>query len=126
MSRQTICVDWDGTLVEGKWPEHGDWHEGAVEFLRIFQEKYHVVISTCRTNIIHPSGDLRDPGSVFFEKQQIRNKLDAEGLTSVELWDYELKPYKPYAIAYIDDRAVKYPGRPGSWKALVERINAYG
>jgi len=126
IAKQTLCIDWDGTLVEGKWPDDGDWMPGAVNFLRRYQDKYRIVISTCRTNTIHPSGDRRDPGLVFVEKEKIRKKLDDEGLTTVELWDYTLTPWKPYAVAYIDDRAVKYPGRSGSWLALEERIDALG
>jgi hypothetical protein len=45
--------------------------------------------------------------------------LDAEGLWDITLW---LKDYKPPAVAYVDDKAVHYNGRPGAWDALVPKL----
>ena len=49
----------------------------------------------------------------------IRDMLDAAGLTFTDIWT---GPGKPTGFVYIDDRAERYHGRTGSWKAMTRKI----
>jgi hypothetical protein len=86
-----VALDWDGTLAQSVFPECGDLLPGAVEFVKRLQRRgFTVVIHSCR------AGYLRDA---------IQNKLDEAGLRNVEI-----SVEKPQAVAYVDDRGVRFQG----------------
>lgn len=120
-NRHTIAVDWDGTCVEQAWPEMGDWMPGAVDALRTLSEHAYVVIWTARIAPIDPWGGRRSEADVAASILQIRNKLDSAGLTQIDIFT---GGYKPGASVYIDDKAERYHGRPGSWRAMTEKVLA--
>lgn len=126
MNRPAFAVDWDGTCVEDAWPRMGDWLPGAIDGLHQFCELGHVVIHTCRIAPVEfaPPHGPRDPAIVRMEIDGIRKMLDDAGLHEVEIWTH---PFKPPAFEYIDNKARRYTGRKGSWKALTETMQAlYG
>jgi hypothetical protein len=119
--KHTICVDWDGTLVEAKWPAMGDWMPGAIKAMKALHNAgANIIVYSARLNPRDPwSGNERAPGEVFGETQRVRNKLDEAGLHFVHIYT---KTGKPGASVYIDDRGVHYNGRPNAWKAITERL----
>lgn len=126
--RYTIVVDWDGTCVEGVWPKEGDWMPGAVDALRYLSTFCRLVVFSCRTAPVQPfpghtgeAGEARDPAEVQREINYIRRMLDEAGLMAVEIHDHT-KPYKPGAVAYVDDKAVHYNGRKNAWTRLVPKL----
>lgn len=47
-----IAIDFDGTLVENKFPEIGEDREHSFYFLKIWQQQGHkLILWTCRTGI---------------------------------------------------------------------------
>lgn len=95
MSRPTVAVDWDGTLVEHCWPECGDWLPGAIDFVKQLQKRgYRVVIHSCRAMYLKGHTEILE-------------KLREAGLKDVEI---HTEPNKPIAVAYVDDRAVPFAG----------------
>lgn len=120
--RPRLAIDWDGTCVENKWPAMGDWLPGAIEGLHTLSQFATVIIHTSRIAPLElDERTPRPPGLVQGEINRIREMLDEAGLTGVEVWN---KPWKPGATAYLDDKAVRFPGRPGSWKAVVPVLAA--
>lgn len=117
--RHTIAVDWDGTCVEQAWPETGEWMPGAVDALRKLSEHAYVTIFTARIAPIDPWGNRRSEAEVATSIREIRDKLDSAGLTQI---DIHTGPYKLGATVYIDDKAERYHGRPGSWRAMTEKV----
>lgn len=92
---RSVAVDWDGTLVEHKWPDQGDWLPGAVDFIKDLQKRgYKVVINSCRASYLRG-------------QTEIREKLRDAGLRDVEV---HTEPGKPLAVAYVDDRGVHFNG----------------
>lgn len=121
--RRTAAVDWDGTCVEDAWPAQGDWLPGAIPVLHeLARSGWRILIHTCRIAPVEPDGFTeRRPGQVMEEINGIREKLDEAGLTMVEI---HTKPWKPSADVYIDNKAVRYAGRPHSWANLLTKLRA--
>lgn len=99
---KTVCVDLDGVLAD-----HGHWKgvdhfedpfPGAREFLQALKKVARVIIFTCRCN---PEVGHNESPSVLQEK--VRVWLDTWNLPYDEIWT---KRGKPFAHAYVDDRAV--------------------
>lgn len=101
---QTVCVDFDGCINEyhgWKGPDvFGGLIPGAKEFLIDLSRKYEVVVLTTR------APDLVQEWLCDNELQYYVKKV-----TSV----------KPPAIAYIDDRAVRFEGDFSKVMELVEK-----
>lgn len=121
MAAKTIVVDFDGTLVENKWPGIGNWMPGAIKaMLDLHHAGYKIILFSARLSSSDPfTGNDRPPGEVMTEVQKVRSMLDKAGLTFIQIWT---KAGKPGGAVYIDDRAERYNGRPGSWAKMVRRI----
>lgn len=116
----TIIVDLDGTLIERKWPDMGDWMPGAVEAMRTFHKAgMHIKLFSCRLSPYTPYGKPRDPTEVATEIQKVRHKLDSAGLSFIDIWTL---PGKPSGAVYIDDKAERYGRNKGSWRAMTEKV----
>lgn len=99
-----ICVDFDRTLMdhENVAPGHkmGYPEQGAVEALELLSRKYKIVILTSRTPAQHR----------IVEQWLNYFNIPFDRVTNV----------KPEAIAYIDDRAVRYQD---NWPQIVEWLH---
>jgi hypothetical protein len=116
-----IVVDWDGVLVEEKWPEMGDWLPGAVEGLKELDKLGEVVIHTCRVANVEPGEeDVERPAYlVAMEWRKLQKKLEEVGLGHLEVWR---RPYKPPALIYIDDRAHWFNTDKPEWDYVIEDV----
>lgn len=112
-----IAVDWDGTCVEGVWPNrNGEWLPGAVEGLHsLIENGWDVVIHTCRIAPILATGRWRSSSAVDREIQAIRRRLDDAGLSAVHI---HTAPWKPNADVYLDDHGVRFT----NWKEALSVI----
>lgn len=120
-----LALDYDGTMVTNAWPNHGEWNPGAVEAIKALLSLSSVVVHTSRVAPVWIDGiTRRSEADVQSEYNEIRRKLNAVGLDEVKIHDFRLKPWKPPAYAYVDDKAVKYRGRKNSWENLVEVLTA--
>jgi hypothetical protein len=121
VSQHTIVLDLDGTLVENHWPDLGDWMPGAIEEIGRLHAtgKFHFKLFSARLSPYTPWGVPREEYLVAAELRAVRDKLDSAGLTFVDIWRL---PGKPGGDVYVDDKAERYHGRPGSWKALADKL----
>ena len=120
--RHTVNVDWDGTAVPAQWPERPtEFMPGFIRNMhRLHNAGIKLQIWTARINPYDPwTKQLRDPAYVAEEVLYIRNMLDASGLTFIDIWTRE---GKPGGSAYVDDKAERYTGRPGSWDAVTNKL----
>lgn len=116
----TIALDLDGTLVENRWPELGPWMPGAVEAVRLLlREGHRCYVYSARLGPTWLDGSDRSPAEVMAAIAEVRDRLDQAGLREVDIWT---GAGKPFWSLLVDDRCLWYPGRPGSWKAMVPRI----
>ena len=103
----TVCVDFDWTLCSND--EFGKPNKEIVELIKeLYKERYEIVIYTSR--------DANVWETISFGHRVRKN--DAE--SSIEKWlkKHKLNEYisninynKPEAVAYIDDRAIRYQSR---------------
>ena len=102
-----IAVDFDGTLVEERWPELGDWLPGAVDALKKLALAYdEVVIFSCR--LARMDTDEFTPRNNMDQIIAMNDMLEQANIPkNVILWT---KDYKPAAEFYVDDKAVRFNG----------------
>lgn len=116
-----IAVDYDGTLVDEKWPDHGDWKPGAVEALHTLRKFSRPIIYTMRASPVWLDGRPMEKTHHRRLVNEVYEQLASVGIRDIEVYT---GPGKLGAFRYIDDRAINYNGRPGAWKALTQRIAA--
>lgn len=100
MTKKTICVDFDGVLNEYNGYEEGDLGEplsGSQVFIKELRRKYKVVILTSRP------------------KEQVINWLSNNGFPSMKVTNRKVP-----AVAYIDDRAIRFNG---NYQTIYEAVN---
>ncbi len=111
-----IAVDFDGTIVEHKYPKIGKPIPFAIETLIELQKQgYELVLWTYR------AGKYLDEAVVFCRERGLEflavNKNSPE-----EVLDEETISRKIYADIYIDDRNIGgFPGWSYIWKSLNKR-----
>ena len=106
--KYTVCIDFDGTLTtyaSGYTPD-GDIPDGPTDGAKEAMEKlyrhYKVVVYSARAGTA--KGNIA-----------ICNWLDDHGIPC-----HEVTAVKPPAIAYVDDRAVRFDD---DWKQVLQDIN---
>lgn len=94
-------MDFDGTIVEHKFPEIGEEKEGAIFALSLLQKLGHkIIIWTCR------EGKYVDPMIQWLDDRHFRPDAVNENIQT----DFKTSN-KVYADLYLDDRS--YPPFPG-------------
>lgn len=124
----TFAVDWDGTLVENAWPLMGEWLPGAVHALKALDALGKVVIHSCRVAPWEFDSEgqwriWRDPKDTANSIAEVQEMLAAVGLGHIEIWT---RDFKPPALVYIDDRAVRFTqfeNGSNNWVEILEFIN---
>ncbi len=119
-SRPIFAVDWDGTLVQQRWPEQTrEWMPGAVEAMHELLKHGSVFIHSARLTPGEFGGLVKGKLEIVYEYNYIRDMLDSAGLYGVDIYTASGKPYADF---YVDDKAVYYAGRRGSWAAITEKM----
>lgn len=118
----TVIIDWDGTAVPSMWPERPtEFMPGFVKNMkRLHRAGIQLIIHSARLNPYDPwTRQLRDPLHMLGEEQWMRNMLDQAGLGFIGIYT---RPGKPGGSVYVDDKAERYSGRPGSWDKVTDKI----
>ena len=112
MYRKTVAVDLDGVLaVYDGWKGEniiGDPMPGAREFLQKLKKKYDVVIFTSRA---------RNVAWDWVHKHDLAKYVD-----EINYCPVNIRFGKPVAVAYVDDRAVKFDGNFNDVLREVEKL----
>ena len=94
-----IAVDFDGTIVEDKYPKIGKLRNNSIEVLKKLQEEGHyVILWTCRDG-----SELEEAFLFLKENGFVPDKINYHSDKMIELYP-DSKPKKVYADIYIDDR----------------------
>jgi hypothetical protein len=100
-----ICVDFDGTIVDHKFPEIGNTAPGAIKWLRRFNELgANIILFTMRSDG-QKNGDVLTQAVNFLSD----NKVDLFGVNRNPTQDKWTDSPKAYGQIYIDDAAFGCP-----------------
>jgi len=114
----TVVVDWDGTCVPSEWPGRPmKWLPGAPEAIRAFLDAG-LDVRIHSTRLHKYEGDYTTLNqSREDDYRYIRRMLDHAGLYDV---DVIFDDSKPGAIAYVDDKAIRFTG--DNWPEIQAQI----
>lgn len=102
-SERNIVMDFDGTICAFRFPDTGPPEPDVREALeRIRAAGYRVVIHSCRTRAAGHAKIIMD----YMAKHDLP-------------YDEICVSDKPFAMAYIDDRGIRYEG---NWAEIAERV----
>jgi len=114
---KVVILDFDGTIVDFKYPDIGDLKPGAKEVIQQLKDMGYIIkIFSCRTSTeLNPELYKR-----------VKHKMGM-----IEFLDKHEIPYdeiitdsnKPIATFYIDDRAIEYNN---DWNEVIDKIKKRG
>lgn len=133
-----IAIDFDGTVVENKFPEIGNPMPGALSTLRaLIRAGHHLILWTCRENhATDPDQQYLADAVRWFEPANIplagvnetpeefefRDRLEAKIVAEARAGAYGVR--KAFAHIYIDDR--NFPGGFPGWYAIKDELQKRG
>lgn len=108
--RQTIVVDFDGTIVEHAYPSIGKLKPGVRDALSLLKAEFHIVICSCRNNMVLNQGSRKpfDEMVAFLKREKI--PFDEVDHGDRGKWCGAL---------YIDDRAMSFQN---NWKDIAAKL----
>lgn len=111
-----VCVDFDGTIVDNRYPAIGELKTGVREALtRLKELGFYIIIYSCRTCRWMPQ---KYPPEVSERcAAEMKTFLDEQQIPYDEIDDG--KKGKPFADYYIDDRAVRFED---NWSEIAEFV----
>ena len=115
-----ISIDFDGVIVEERWPEIGKLLPYAISTIRaLYSAGHRIIINTCR------EGEMAEAVKAFLAKYDIPYTAFNENLPDrVERYGGNCR--KISADVYIDDRNLGgFPGWPAVWN-LLPKVSAAG
>lgn len=113
---RSICIDFDGTIVDEEFPKIGKLKDGAKEFINELAQKYSVL---CLTNRVSPAVfSMDDVGT----QQYLLDKWKKENDIHIDAF----VAYKPRAIIFIDDKALRFDDAQMNWGKIKEVFLANG
>lgn len=115
MNTWIVAIDFDGTIVEDKFPEIGELKPGAVEAINaLYKAGYTIIIWTCRTGI------NKARSVEFLAKQGIKWHYINEGSKANVKAYGGVDTRKVFADVYVDDKGLLRPLPP--WNEIYEQI----
>ncbi len=118
-----IAIDFDGTIVEHKFPYIGRLKPNAVETItRLYHEGHKIIIWTCRTS--QRNGNFpKDAKPTIFDVKEFLDENNIPYHTinnNIPEIAFQPSP-KVYADIYIDDKQLG--GIPNDWEDIYNLIN---
>lgn len=111
-----IAIDFDGTIVEDRYPEIGKLIYGAREVInRLYDEGYEIIIWSCRARV----GKAR--AIEFLAKNGIKyHRFNESSPANLKQYN-NVDTRKIYADLYIDDKGLMKPLPP--WSEIYEMVH---
>ena len=115
MRKPILAIDFDGTIVEHRYPDVGELKPNAVKIInRLHAEGFTIIIWTCRGQADLVSDHLEVLGIKYdYINENAPNVREMFGVGPDEEWE---PSRKIYADIYIDDRQLG--GIPDDWETI--------
>jgi hypothetical protein len=108
--KSTIVVEFDGVICENKFPDVGEPIAGVREVLSTLKKAgFHITIHSRRTSSYYKNFLISN------QFQWIADYMEYYKLDYDDIWI----PDKPIAVAYVDNKAVKFYK---NWEEITEQI----
>ena len=109
-----LCIDFDGVIHDSNLGYHdgtcyGEPINGAIESLKSLSKKYDIIIYTCKANPDRPLVNNKNGIELIWEWLEKYNAKE---------YVKDITFNKPNAIAYIDDKAIKFE----NWKKINKEL----
>jgi len=110
-----VAIDFDGTIVEDKYPNIGPLKENAVSCIKLLKELgCYIIVTSCRTSPNRTSSVTERS-----LQRQIMQKFLRENDIPYD-WVDDGTQGKVVADIYVDDRAIRFEN---NWDEIVRIIN---
>lgn len=111
-----VAIDFDGTIVEDRYPEIGKLIDGAREVInKLYDEGYEIIIWSCRARV----GKAR--AIEFLAKNGIKyHRFNESSPANLKQYN-NVDTRKVYADLYIDDKGLMKPLPP--WSEIYEMVH---
>lgn len=118
-----IAIDFDGTIVEDRFPEIGNLKPGAREAInQLYEDGYTIIIWTCRTRL------NKARAVEFLALQGIKwHYFNESSIANLRVYDW-VDTRKVYADVYIDDKGLMkpLPAWDEIYQMVRDRLPTYG
>ena len=95
-----IAIDFDGTIVEDRYPHIGNLRKDAAETIQqLYDDGHYIIIWTCRTGL-----KAEEARTFLFGNEIPYHQLNKSNPENVA--KYGIDTRKVYADVYIDDKAI--------------------
>ena len=102
---RTICIDFDGTIVDEAYPNIGSIKPHAKELINDLAKQYSVLVLTNRVSpAVHSMHEVGQQQFIL-DRWKKENDLNIDGFVA----------YKPRSIFFIDNNAVRYDDKNCNW-----------
>lgn len=108
--QKTICIDFDGTIVDHEFPWIGKLKPGVREALQLFRALgYRILISSCRTSNWHKEEFGHVDEGPAMQRPIVKDMIEALNKADIpyDVVDDGSKG-KPFADLYIDDKGLRF------------------
>lgn len=110
-----LCIDFDGVIHEDHLgfydgTIYGSPIEGALESIKLLSKKYKIVIYTCKANPNRPIINNKTGTELIWEWLK-KHEVDS--------YVTDITFNKPVAVAYVDDKAIRF----NNWKDCINILN---
>ena len=111
----TLAIDFDGTIVEHKFPAVGEFRDGAKKYInKLYDGGHCIIINTCRTD------DYAERARAFLDTNGVKyHWLNENSLETRMVFKFD--PRKLLADIYIDDRNL---GGLPEWEEIYDRVTS--
>lgn len=115
-----LAIDFDGTIVEDKYPSIGTIKWGAKEYINmLYNDGYTIIIWTCRT------GKALKEAKQWLQANGIKHHHVNKSCPA-NVAKYKVDTRKVYADMYIDDKMMfKLPPWPEIYLKVIDLIPTY-
>ena len=115
-TEKILCIDFDGVIHENNLGYHdgtiyGAPLKGALESIQELSRTYKIIIYTCKANPDRPLVNGKTGIQLIWEWLQ---------KYKIKEFIHDITFYKPHAVAYIDDKAIKFE----NWAQTLKQMDS--